>query len=170
MADVHIPLVGLGGYFRRLGAAMTPAVVRGVQSGALACVPLLHNATRRAPPASPYGARGAFNTGEYLRAWRVSNLADGARVYNDRSYAAVVEWGRRRGGPMPPREAIRRWAQRRLGLSVVEARAAAWPIARAIARRGLRGRRVMEDQTARMTRVVMREARRELREALARAR
>jgi hypothetical protein len=59
-------------------------------------------------------------------------------------YPLVMERGRAPGSRMPPVEAIAFWAQRKLRLSVVEARRAAFLIARAIARKGIRARRYFE--------------------------
>jgi hypothetical protein len=44
---------------------------------------------------------------------------------------------------MPPIAPIAQWAQRRLGLNEGDARAAAYLIARAIARRGLKARMIL---------------------------
>jgi hypothetical protein len=53
-------------------------------------------------------------------------------------YAIVqMETGRRAGAAMPPLAAIELWAMRKLGLDGASAHRAAWPIAQAIARRGL---------------------------------
>lgn len=59
------------------------------------------------------------------------------RVYSTlpRAQAVTIEAGRRPGAPQPPADAIASWAARR-GIDP----AAAFPIARAIARRGTRGR------------------------------
>jgi hypothetical protein len=86
----------------------------------------------------------------------------GAAVFNGKLHAAIIEEGRRPGGFFPPREVIMRWAQRRLGLSEPEARRAAWPIARAIQRRGLLPRKVMEGAVPEMVGVVQEEQVREL--------
>lgn len=58
-----------------------------------------------------------------------------ASVSTDLPYAPVVEFGRRAGAPPPPTTAIAGWAQRR-GIP----RSALFVIARAIGRRGIKGR------------------------------
>lgn len=137
---------------KRLGDDFMPAMRRGLLSGALRCIPILHESTREAD---------AFNTGRYLRAWRSGPTEHGARVYNGVPYAGVIESGRRRG-KFPPIETIKRWAQRKLGLSRREAERAAFPIARAIARRGLRARHVMSSRKDAMIAAVREEVMREL--------
>lgn len=64
-------------------------------------------------------------------------------------YGLVVEMGRRPGRRMPPLAAIGQWAQRKLGLSADEAMKAAWPIARAIAIRGIPARFMFRNAAAR---------------------
>ena len=119
--------------------------MRGARRGALHAVSTLQRATGTASPANPAGrgTGGAVNTGHYKRAWKWEMEPDGARVHNVAPYASVIEEGRRAGSRFPPTTAIKEWAQRRLGLSEKEAKAAAYPIARAIARRGLVGRKVL---------------------------
>lgn len=58
-----------------------------------------------------------------------------ARVYTNLQYAPVMEYGRRPGGRMPPPEALAGWA-RRHGFP----QEALFVLARAIARRGIKGR------------------------------
>ena len=60
------------------------------------------------------------------------------QVISPLPYAIVqMETGRRAGAPFPPLDAIALWAQRKLGLPEAQAKRAAYPIARAIAQRGL---------------------------------
>jgi hypothetical protein len=101
------------------------------------------------------------NYGAYLRAWKAEGDPDGAALFNSSKYAGVIERGRR-PGKFPPIAAIAQWALRRLRLKPEGARRggrrstsfsadevmapafkAAWPIARAIARRGLLPRLIM---------------------------
>jgi hypothetical protein len=142
---INISLAQLPGQYRKLGTRLPAAARRGALRGALRAVQTLQRATGLVPPASPYGATGAVNTGFYKRAWKYEALPDGARVFNAAGYASVIEYGRR-PGRFPPTAAIVDWAQRRLGLSREEAKRAAFPIARAIAKRGLQPRRTMTDQ------------------------
>lgn len=136
----------LADWYRRLGKSLPAAARRGAIRGALRAVQTLQKATGTAPPANPngVGVGGAVNTGYYKRAWKHEALPDGARVYNAAPYAGVIEHGRRIGRT-PPLDAIQDWAQRRLGLSRKEAKRAAFPIARAIAKRGLVARKVLEN-------------------------
>lgn len=134
-------------WYAQLGDRTVVAARRGCVRGAQRAVQTLQRATGRAPPANPaqLGVGGAVNTGHYKRSWKMEALSDGARVYNDAPYAGVIEDGRR-VGKFPPITPIQDWAQRRLGLSREEARKAAFPIARAIARRGLLARKVLTNK------------------------
>ena len=148
----------------RIAKEFIPAAKRGCYSAALRSVELMVEETRRAPPANPAGKGegGAVNTGDYLRSWKAEKASYGARYYNDRSYAAVIEWGRRAGRKPPPKIRIEEWARRRLGLNEKEAKRAAYPIARAISRRGLVGRRIMEDSSSRVADIAVEEIDREI--------
>lgn len=132
-------------YMVRLQDRFPRAAMRGAMRGALRAVLELQRRTSLAPPANPQqvGGGGAFNTGHYKRSWKAVPTSSGADVLNTAGYAAVIEHGRRPGSRFPPLGAIQAWARRRLGLSQSEAKAAAFPIARAIARRGLVGRKVL---------------------------
>jgi len=145
------------------------AMERGAVSGAARCIPLLHTATDTAPPANPSGkgSGGAFSSGKYKSMWRSRPIRGGAQVFNDASYAAVIEEGRRPGAKGPPftPDVIAGWAQRRLGLSAKEAKNAAFAIRRAIKVRGLRARKVLTTSIPKMTDVVLEEIVRELERA-----
>jgi len=138
-------------WIKQLGPRFGAAARRGALAGGLRSIPILHRYTDKAPPANPQGIGegGAFNTGAYKRGWKVQQLTDGALIYNAMRYAGIIEgdvatgYGRRPGAHFPPLKYVQRWAQRRLGLSAKEAARAAYPIARAIAKRGLKGRFVM---------------------------
>jgi len=146
MTSVTLSLKDLGTSYKVIGTGMVNAAKRGALRGALRAVSTLVIATGQASPANPgnKGQGGAVNTGHYKRSWKAERMSDGARVHNTAPYASVIESGRRAGSAFPPIKLIERWAQRRLGLSPKEAKAAAFPIARAIAKRGLKGRKVME--------------------------
>jgi hypothetical protein len=60
------------------------------------------------------------------------------------AYAPVMEFGRRPAARQPPSDAIALWARRKLGLSAAEAERAAYPIARAIGRRGIAAKRFLQ--------------------------
>ena len=70
-------------------------------------------------------------------------------------YGTVVEFGRRPGQKMPPVSVIASWIQQKRGLSVAESMRAAWPIARAIGRRGIPGRFMFRNAAARGTSMVV---------------
>lgn len=91
---------------------------------------------------------GITDTGMYKNGWRVS-AGEGetaAQVYNDAPYAGVIELGAR---PHPVsaegREAIARWAMRKLGLGETEAKSAAFLIARKLQAEGQKGHFVVRD-------------------------
>jgi len=132
-------------YMGKLGDKFEGAARRGAMRGALRAVRHLQAQTGRAAPANPQGVGvgGAVNTGQYKRSWKARNTSSGADVLNDAGYASIIEHGRRSGSRFPPLGAIEQWARRRLNLNAKEAKAAAFPIARAIAKRGLRGRKIL---------------------------
>jgi hypothetical protein len=168
-------------YYKKLGAKLAPAAKRGAFRAALRARRHLIIATDDAPPASPRGSRGAVNTGAFKRSWKASREEYGARVYNDRPYAGVVEHGRRRG-KFPPIDEIARWAQRKLTVRSAskrsktgyrrmkesEARGVAFVIARAIARRGLKGRKILTNSQPAIRNFLRAEVHDELEKALAR--
>lgn len=143
------------------------AVKRGLVSGALRCVTVMQRRTEEAPPASPGGSVGAFDTGMYKAAWKSSETADGSRVFNSRPYAGVIEGGRR---PSPvSREGQKQlagWVRRKMGLSESEAKGVAYVIARKMKERPLQARNVLSGGVEEMTKVVMAEVDRELDKAL----
>ncbi len=69
-----------------------------------------------------------------------------AEIVSMHPASAAIEAGRRPGAPMPPESAIAAWAGGRLP------RRAAWLIARAIGRRGIRGRFFMRAAAAHLRR------------------
>ena len=143
---LHIDPKELGAWYRKLGPRMNKAALRGAKRGGLHAVSTLQRATSRATPANPggVGTGGAVNTAFYKRAWKSEPTSTGVRVYNAARYSSIIEYGRR-PGKFPPLAVIRDWAQRRLGLSRKEAERAAFPIARAIAKRGLVPRKVLSN-------------------------
>lgn len=167
---LRIGLEQVGPAMRALGPAMVAAARRGVLAAAYRSQAMAIRATGQAPAANPrgVGTGGAVNTGHYRRSWKVEVLPDGARLYNDAPYAAVIEHGRRQGGRMPPLSALRDWAMRRLGLSPEQAARAAPAIARAIAKRGLLPRRVLTRQLPTISEVARQAVEAELEKELAR--
>jgi hypothetical protein len=146
MPVLHFDLSEYPGYLAKLGQVrLTTAAKRGALSAALRAVSMMQTKTDHAPSSDPggKGTGGAFNTGRFKASWKGSPADDGAFLFNEAPYAGVIEYGRRPGARMPPLAPIAQWAQRRLGLSEGDARAAAYLIARAIARRGLKARMIL---------------------------
>lgn len=170
MTTVHLKLEDLAPVYKRMGPRAVAAAKRGALRGALRAVSTLQRATGMALPANPgqVGVGGALNTGHYKRSWKAEKLPDGARVHNSAPYAGVIEHGRRAGSAFPPLKEIERWAQRRMGLNPKEAKAAAFPIARAIARRGLIARKVLGNAQAEIEKGFLEEVKKELERELAR--
>jgi hypothetical protein len=133
-----------------LGRRADAAGQHGLVVASMRVRPVLDKATSHAIPASDNGTDGAVNVGTYRRSWQTEVTPGRLAVFNRSSYAGIIEYGRRPGSRMPPREAVARWAQRKLGLSEADARAAAFVMARAIAKRGLRARRVLGGAEAEM--------------------
>lgn len=155
-------------YIKKLGKKLNGAAVRGVQSGLYRSIGIVQLATQTAPPASAHGSIGAVNTGAYRGAWQVEVSAAGGRIWNSQAYAGVIEYGRLKGAKPPPSREIELWAMRKLGLSAEEAKRAAYPIARAIAKRGLRPRRVLTSSNTKsaIVRAVLEEIHAEVKIAL----
>lgn len=155
-------------HLRKLASGdIARAMERGAVSGAARCIPILHRSTETAPPANPSGkgSGGAFDTGRYKASWRSRPISSGAQVFNDAPHAAIVEEGRRPGARMPPAGVVEAWARRRLGVSKEEAARVDFLIRRAIKRRGLRARRVLQSSLPKMTQAVLDEILRELERA-----
>lgn len=150
-------------YIGKLEHEFVPAVVRGMQSGAQRLIPELHKRTRAAPPASPRGTVGAFDTGAYLAGWRTVPLLNGAKVFNVRPYSPVIERGRR---PSPVgRDGIRNleaWVHRKLKLSGNETRSAAFAIAQTLKQRRLKPRKVLTGDEEALIKIVEAEVMHEL--------
>lgn len=140
---IKISLDAYARYLGRIAGELPTAARRGLLSAAYRTQAKAQDATRQAPPASHRGSPGAVSTGNYLRSWKVAPTERGAVLRNWAPYAGIIERGRRAGAPMPPPQALARWAQLKLGLSRKEAESAGWAMAREIARRGLRPRRVL---------------------------
>lgn len=156
----------LNKYLRGIPKALEKAMVRGIQVGAERAISIAVEAGDKAVPASPNGSEGAFDTGLYRRSWKTKKQKDGAILYNSSKQSDIIERGRRPGRRMPPLRVAEQWARRRLGLSPKEAKLAAYPIARAIGKRGLLARRVLAKATPDIIGVVMTEVRAEVRKAL----
>lgn len=105
-------------------------------------------------PDMPLVNNGAIATGKYRDAWRGKRMRQGSRmgvlVYNTVIHAPRVEHGRK-PGRMPPVAAIRKWLQAKFSLPYRRARRLAWPIARAIKRDGIPGRKILFNPNTEMT-------------------
>jgi hypothetical protein len=151
---------------KRMAEELIPTAVEGAYLAALRGVGIMQRRTREAPPANPAGkgSGGAVNLGDLLRGWKAEQLSDGARVYNIMGHAPVVEHGRRANKKPPPSDVIARWLQRRLGMSEDEARSIAFPVARAIGKRGLKGRKIAEGGQEEIAEIALEEIERTIRD------
>lgn len=143
-----VPFAKLPSVFRKYGRNVREGVSPGLTRLAKQAGIIVTNSTRNAPPASANGSIGAVNYGKFLSKWRSTkatlNGNQGVLVSNASGIkGATIEWGGKWPNRPPPVSAIARWAQKKLSLPYSEAKKAAWPIARAIKRRGLRPRLVL---------------------------
>jgi hypothetical protein len=83
--------------------------------------------------------RAPRDTGALKRSIHSAVKPTSARVFSNLNYAVPVEYGRGRGKRMPPPNALHGWL-RRHGIPV----SAAYVVARAIGRRGIKGRFFMK--------------------------
>ena len=83
--------------------------------------------------------RAPRDTGALKRSIHSDARPMSARIFSNKAYAKPVEFGRRKGARMPPPNALRGWARRKLGNPNL-----AFVLARAIARRGIKGRFFMK--------------------------
>jgi hypothetical protein len=145
------------------------AAERGLLSGALRAIPVLHRATDVAPPASdsPRSTKGASNTGRFRGSWKSARIERGVSIFNKAPYAPIVEGGRRKGAKMPPPKAIAKWAQRRTGVTKEEAQRLAFIMARAIKTRGLKARNILKTSMPQIKKLMIEEVLREMRLELA---
>ena len=138
-------------WMSRLGQKFMPAMMAGVLEGALECIPLMVQRTEMAIPASDYGVVGAMGqSGHYRMGWRAERITQGARIYNLRPYAGVIEYGRRPAFVSKEgRKNIKAWGMRKFGMREKDAERMAWALARKMAPppmgagRSLRARSVM---------------------------
>lgn len=132
-------------FHKELAENFWPAVERGLKSGARRALTILHQSVETAPPASPRGSVGAFNTGDFKRRWkfRLVSMGNAVEFYNEHPAAPVIEDGRRPGAKQPPVDALVPWVRRKLHVTKQEAKGIAYVVARAIGKRGLRARKVL---------------------------
>lgn len=143
--NLKIDMRKLGKFERSLGAKYETTLKRALKKAA---VEILDAARQRALQQRIYDL-GRFFSG--LRA--VARKDYSITVYNTAKHAVFVERGRRAGARMPPKRAILEWVLRH-GMP-----ASAWyPVARKIAERGIRPRKVVESQTFhRLAKQIMRD-------------
>jgi hypothetical protein len=128
---------------KRLDEATRAAIAKAQVKAAKESLALLRLRTLNTPPASPNGEVGAVASGKFLRGWRISYSGRQVILSNVARHAVFVEGGRRPGARPPPSSALLAWVTLKLGLTGKQAQSAAFLIARAIGRRGLRPRPVM---------------------------
>lgn len=163
IGHVHVNLKQFAAYTKQYAKEAPIAIVRGMTSGMMLGLVTVQRSVREARPASANGQAGAINTGAYLQRWKAwLNLPSRVVFHNDAEYSGVIEEGRRKGSTRPPIQAIEIWARRRLGLSEKEAKPAAFAIANAIAKRGLRARRVMKSVEGEIRKGIVSEIQHEL--------
>jgi hypothetical protein len=117
------PVQNFGKFYARLGAAAGPAIRRGEAEGAKTILADLRRWTVSA---------GKFDTRAVLQGWRSRQQGLKLTIDNAAPHHVYVERGRRPGKP-PPSTALEGWATRKLG-----DRRLAFPVARAIGRRGIK--------------------------------
>lgn len=131
-------------FMEKLGRRFIPTVKKGVLSGALRSLEVVRSNTENCPPASPNGGVGAVDTRHYLRGWKAQRTSDGAVVFNNTPYAGVIELGRRPGARQPPSHVFVPWLKHKLHVPESAAKGIAFLVARAIAKRGLEGRHILD--------------------------
>lgn len=95
----------------------------------------MHQVGKAAVRMLAFASKDVKDFGTYQTGWRYQAAFTRLYIRNVAGHAVFVERGRRAGATMPPLAPIRAWALRH-GMPA----AAAWPIARAIARRGIPAR------------------------------
>ena len=133
--------------FSQLVPSLNTALDKELDEAAPIIKGIIQSVTKTVKPASPNGGRGAVATGQYLADWKAycvnQGRSKGIFISNSQKYAVYVDYGRRPGALPPPHEAIKKWAMVRLGYDEAAADKAAYPIAKAIAKRGLLARGVL---------------------------
>lgn len=138
-----------GKFMERVASSMRRNIKRALTECRSIALQGVQEATQSAPPASDNGDVGAVASGALKKGWtvtvdeptlylQVSNTASNPKGL---AYAGFIEQDRAPGLKAPPRAAILLWLQQRYGTG--DARSA-FLIARAIKRRGLRRRRIIQ--------------------------
>jgi hypothetical protein len=141
----------------RLAGAYWPAVLRGLANGGLRAVAMMNAESHRK----------AFDRGSYARSWRSRIDKSSLEVYSVSPYAGVIEKGRRPGRRPPPTKALIPWVRRKLRVGRDEAKGVAFVVARAIGRRGIKGKYVLAGMEDRLAREIEREVMFEVEKVLA---
>ena len=168
-----IDIKKLGPALRKLGSAGKKAIARGALSGAMRGVQYMQDRT---------AAAGVFDRGGYRRGWKARPTANGAILFNDAPYAPVIEEGRRPNSRMPPVAVIERWVKRKgIGggldkirgasgkndgpiqkAAKVDSKGIAFAIARAIGKRGIKGKHLLALAAPALIKIVNEEVKREV--------
>lgn len=128
----------LGKYERQLARTLPDVAKRVNQQGAKRAVQILQRTVREVRPYPPIDSKRYINSFEIQRAPK-----DAVVVTNTRSYAGVIEEGRRAGARQPPTSALVGWVQRKLGVPAKRARGVAFAVARKIAKHGIKAKKVI---------------------------
>lgn len=96
--------------------------------------------------------RGIFAFGKFYRGITyVQSKTYGASVelVNRATHAVFVEYGRRAGARQPPVSALIPWVMKKFGVPYKQARGIAFAVAKKIARRGIKARKIMTNENYR---------------------
>lgn len=146
----------LGEYEKSLPKRYAAALLRAHDLAAKEMTLKLQAETRNAAPTHSGGPVGAVATGKLLRGWAFKLIRSSMSVivYNTardgkKEYDGLVEYGVKPGGRQPPTSAIMRWmsAVGMQGNSAMSTRTMAFLIGRAIRRRGLKARLIVQGKS-----------------------
>lgn len=93
--------------------------------------------------------RGIFAFGKFYRGISYTQSKQyGASItfINRAAHAVYVEYGRRAGARMPPVSALIPWVMKKFGVPYKRARGIAFAVAKKIARRGIKARKIMTNE------------------------
>ena len=146
----------LGEYEKSLPRRYTAALLAAHDRAAKEMTLKLQAETRNAAPTHSGGPVGAVATGKLLRGWAFKLMRSSmtVMVYNTardgkKQYDGLVEYGVKPGGKQPPTSSIMRWmtAVGISGNSAMSTRSVAFLIGRAIRRRGLKARLIVQGKS-----------------------
>jgi hypothetical protein len=138
-----------GKFMERVASGMRRIIKRALTECRSMALKEVQEQTANAIPASDNGAVGAVASGALQKGWTVSideptltlNLQNPAANRQGDAYTRFIEGDREPGQTMPPPSRILLWLQQRYGKGD---KRAAFLIARSIARRGLRRRKIVQ--------------------------